>query len=102
MPGLETDLWTPLRGQGAVGLVIHVGKRTRYASTTAQATGLVATMLLDLDESVDADWTQTALGAPPYPLGVLVDQAGVVRRIVVDDEPEPAQWRTWIEELLAE
>ena len=101
LPGLEREVWTPLRLAGLVPLTIHVGVRSNYALSVRDGTELSAPVLLDLDGSVHAAWSQMPRGHPPFPLGVLIDKEGVVRRVEVTDPPHE-DWRAWIEEVLDE
>ena len=87
--------------------VIHVGDDTSFAANTVEDTGTGATILLDIKGLIFQDCSQTDLGVPPFPLDILLDREGIVRRINVQEgdtpqEPPAEDWIRWIEELLAE
>ncbi len=102
MPGLQAEVWTPLKDSGLDAFVVHVGEGMRFAVRSANDTGLKVPMLLDLDSSLNALWTQTSIGSAPYPLTVIVDKQGIVDTILSGEEITPQQWRDRIEPLLDE
>lgn len=102
MPGLDEVVWSPRRNLEFAALVVHVGERTRFGSATATETEIGVPMLLDIESRAFADYTQAALGHPPFPLDYLIDREGVIREVVADEERSEEQWAEMVDALLNE
>ncbi len=99
LPWLESDVWGPLAGQDFQPLILHVGPDTHVGLRTLEESGNTAPMLLDIDGSVNDDWTQVYERGILFPLNYLVDKGGLVHKVSTEEAVhEP--WTTWIEEIL--
>ena len=56
-------------------------------------------MLLDIDASVESDWTQVYETEIRFPLNYLIDKGGLVHEVSVKEAVEEP-WTDWITELL--
>ena len=102
MPGLDAVVWSPRRDREFAALVVHVGERTRFAAATARDTGISVPMLLDIEALAFVDYSQAAVGNPPFPLGYLIDREGVIRQVVPAEELAEEEWAEMVDALLDE
>ena len=78
---MEQTIGQKYRGQGFVLVPVSTGLQTGFAQKIYRQSTLTMPMLLDIEESVVARYTQLDEGIPPMPLGVLIDETGTVARI---------------------
>ena len=104
LPWLGKDVWGPLAGQDFQPLIIHVGPDTHLGlkileEAVEEDGGEAAPMLLDIDASVEAAWTQVHHTGVRFPLNYVIDKAGLVHKVSVKEAVEEP-WTAWIEEIL--
>ena len=78
---MEQTIWKKYRDQGFVLIAVNTGLRTGFAQKIYRESELTTPMLLDIEETVVARYTQLDEGIPPMPLGLLIDRTGAVARI---------------------
>jgi len=78
---METTIWAKYRGAGFRLVAVSAGLKQAYGQSVARNDALSFPLALDISETLYDRYTQIDGVTPPFPLGVLIDKQGVVRRI---------------------
>lgn len=78
---MARTIWTKYRGAGFRLVAVSVGVDQGYGQTIARNDALTFPVALDVESTAFAAYSQIDSSTPPFPLGVLIDQRGRVRRI---------------------
>lgn len=78
---MNSTIWPKYQSAGFRLIAISVGIRQAYAQSVARGDALSFPVALDIEEAVYERYTQIDGSTPPFPLGVLIDKQGIVRRI---------------------
>lgn len=95
-------LHQPYAGLGLRPIGINTGPDLTGAKDIFLESGMTFPMLLDVDESLLAEYKRVGEDVVPFPLGYLVDRTGTLRAIYAGSEPSMAELEDQIVQLLGE
>lgn len=78
---MDTTIWPKYRSAGFRLIAVSTGLMQAYGQTVARSDALSFPVALDIEDTAYDRYSQLDSSTPPFPLGVLIDKQGIVRRI---------------------